>query len=378
MPVMKLLAGVGVAFIIACSPGQATAGARASSTPRPTSAAQPRIAILTGQYAPSETLIIADLGGRALARATFASMPRPLITNAGDVLPAPVRLAAGAAYYAEPTGRIHRLDPSAGDTVVATFPLTTAQQELSFAVSPDGKQLIAMVLTAPPVHDPPPQNIEQPFFQPGTRWTAELDMATVSGATRTLARTDLGPAVGRLQVPMMIAGWDDQGPLALLDAQIATQQPLASRHLPGSALVHLGLEGTRRDQVGGPACRPLDELHDGTVLCYSGSYPTAYDVRSAAGQLLWRQDLGGAFYFDPALSPDGRRIAVENALFAQDTRPVSIARQSIPRLQVGAEGWVTATTLAVSGPSGGVQVVDLSDLDHPRDLGLTGTFIGTL
>jgi len=88
--------------------------------------------------------------------------------------------------------------------------------------------------------------------------------------------------------------------------------------------------------------------------------------------------LGGAFYFDPALSPDGRRIAVENALFAQDTRPVSIARQSIPRLQVGAEGWVTATTLAVSGPSGGVQVVDLSDLDHPRDLGLTGTFIGTL
>ena len=329
-------------------------------------------------YGPTSTLTVADMAGNVMTRASFASMPRPLITNAGDILPASVRLAAGAAYYAEPTGRIHRLDPTGTDAIVATFPLSNVQQELSFAVSPDGRQLIGMVLTAPPVHDPPPNDISQPFFQPGTRWSEELESASAGGSTHSLGRTDLGPSDHPIGPTVTIAGWDDQGPVALLDTSLAAQSPPASREFPGSALVHLKLDGTRGDRIGGSDCHPLDELHNGTTLCYMGGWPTAYEVRSAAGQPIWRQDLAGGFYYDPALSPDGRRIAVDNALFTQGVGLASVARQVNPRLPVQAVGWVTADSRAIAASGGAVQIADVTDLAHPRDTGLAGAFIGTL
>ena len=380
---MRLLIALGLMLVVACSPGPAASPGRASSTAQPSPTPPPPRIVVLGAVNDQLTLTIADLAGTVLARATLAPMPRPLVTNAGDVMPAPVRLAAGAAYYAVPTGQVHRLDPTGADAVVATFPLTSVQQELSFAVSPDGKQLMAMVLTAPPVHDPPPADISQPFFRPGTRWSQELELATAGGPTQSLAKTDLGPAGGPgrgpVPAPATIAGWVNGGPLALLDTTLATQQALASTRLPGSALVHLGPDGARREQVGGAGCHPLDELRDGTMLCYTGSgWPSTYEVRSAAGQLLWRQDLAGGFYYDPWLSPDGRRLAAENTLFTQDVRPASIARQSTPQLPVHAAGWVTADTLAVSAADGTVQLAVVNDLEHPRDTGLKGRFIGTL
>lgn len=374
---MKVLAALGFMLLVSCTTGQTGKVGHAADTPHPTS--QPlRIAVLSGMYGTTSTVTIADLAGQVVARATFASMPRPLITNAGDILPAAVRLAAGAAYYAEPAGRIHRLDPAGADAVVATFPLTNAQQELSFAVSRDGRQLIAIVLTAPPVHEPPPKDISQPFFQPGTRWSEELESASAGGSTRSLATTDLGPAEHPIGPPVTIAGWDDQGPVALLNTSLAAQSPPASRKLPGSALVHLKLDGTLGNQIGGSDCHPLDELRDGTTLCYTGVWPSAYEVRSAAGQLIWRQDLAGGFYYDPMLSPDGRRIAVDNALFTQGVGPVSVARQVNPRLPVQAVGWVTASSLAIAAGGGTVQIADVTDLAHPRDTGLAGMYIGTL
>jgi hypothetical protein len=375
---MKLLVALGLTLLVACSPAQGTNAGRASSTAQTSPTTSPTRIVVLGGLNGRSTLTIADLAGRVLARATFTPMPHPLITNSAVIMPTPVRLAAGAAYYTEPTGQVHRLDPTGADAVVATFPLTTAQQELSFGVSPDGKQLMAMVLTAPPVHDPPPANLSQPFFQPGTRWSQELERATAGGATQSLVKTDLGPADSPHGVGTTIAGWDDRGPLALLDTILAAQSPPASTHLPGSALVHLGPDGSRRDQVGSADCHPLDELHDGTILCYTGAWPSTYEVRSAAGQVLWRQDLAGGFYYDPALSPDGQRIAVLNALFTRDVRPASIARQSTPQLPVQAAGWVTADTLAIRAANGTVALADVTDLEHPRDTGLHGTFIGAL
>jgi hypothetical protein len=375
---MKLLVALGLTLLVGCTPGQTADTGHASGTPRPTATPPSRIAVLGGVYGSTSTLTIADLTGHPVARATFASMPRPLVTNAGDVMPASVRLAAGAAFYAEPTGKVHRLDPTGTDAVVATFPMTTTQQELSFAVSPDGKQLVAMVLTAPPVHDPPPSDISQPFFRPGTRWSEELELAPAGGATRSLTKTDLGPSDHPVQSVTTIAGWDDQGPVALIDTILAAQSALASRQMPGSALVHLGLDGAPHDRIGGSDCHPLGELHDGTTLCYTGAYPTAYEVRTADGQPIWRQDLAGAFYYDPVLSPGGRRIAVENTLFTESVSPASVARQLDPQPPVQVVGWVNAGTLAISASGGSVQLADVTDLAHPRDTGLTGAFIGTL
>jgi hypothetical protein len=370
MPVMKLLGALGMAFLVSCGP--------ATREARPPAPPPARIAVL-GDSGGAVLLAIADLTGRVLVRATFAPMPRPLITNAGDLLPAQVHLAAGAAYYAEPTGRVHRLDAAGADMIVATFPVTTTQQELSFAVSPDGKQLMAMVLTGPSLHVPPPQDISQPFFQAGARWSEELELATAGGATRSLAKTDLGLAAQYAPpAPTTIAGWDDQGPLALLGTKLATQEPPPSTRMTGTALVHLGLDGATHEQIGGAGCRPLDELHDGTILCSTTEYPSVYEVRTAAGQLIWRQDLGGQYYGDPVLSPDGGRIATDRALFTHADRPASMARLGSIALQSQPVGWVSAGTLALTGPGGTVQVAELGDLMHPRDTRLAGEFIGTL
>lgn len=371
----------GLALVIACSSGQSTG---ASPTPTRTEATpaqhQTRIAVLeTGWSGGKSILTIADLRGRALAQATFDSMPRPLIANAGDILPASVRVAAGAAYYADPTGKIHRLDPAGRDTIVAGFPLTTAQQELSFAVSPDGKQLIAIVITAPPVHDPPPKDLSQPFFKEGARWSMELERATAGGATESVLITDLGPADRPTGSVTTIAGWDHVGPVALLETVLAAQSPPASVRLPGGALTHLRADGTYLDRIGGSNCHPLDELPNGTILCYTGAWPRSYEVRTESGQVIWQQDLGGGFYYNPVLSPDGRRIAVEKTLFTQGLTPASVGRQSTPQSSTPAQGWVAADTLAVRADSSGtVQLVDVEDLQHPRDTGLKGTFVGTL
>ena len=378
---MKMLGALMLALVVACSSGPSTGRSPARTNPEATPAKdQTRIAVLEGGSSGGKSvLIIADVSGHTLAQATFDSMPRPLIANAGDILPTSVRVAAGAAYYAEPTGKIHRLDPTGTDTIVATFALSTAQQELSFAVSPNGKQLIAIVVTAPAVHDPPPKDLSQPFFKEGARWSTELERATAGGATESVLKTDLGPADRPFGSVTTIAGWDDAGPVALLDTVLAAQQPPASTRLPGGTLVHLGADGTHLDQIGGPNCHPLDELRNGTILCYSGAWPRSYEVRTASGQVMWQQDLFGGFYYDPVLSPDGRRVAVQNTLFMQGLKAASVARQSTPQLPTQAQGWVTADTLAVhANSSGSVQLVDVVDLQHPRETGLRGMFVGTL
>jgi hypothetical protein len=332
-------------------------------------------------------LTIADSNGHVLAQRSFDPMPRPLITNAGDILPAQVRLAAGAAYYAEPTGRVHRLDLTGTDTVVATFPLTTTQQELSFAVSPDGKQVVAIVLTFPPVHDPPPADLSQPYFKEGSRWSTEFERATSGGATESVLKTDLGQvAVGPMSFSTAIttiAGWDDVGPIALLGTQLAAQEPPPSDRMTGTALVHLGADGTHLDQLGGPGCRPLDVLPNGTTLCYTGNFPHSYEVRTSTGQLSWHEDLA-ASYYNPVLSPDGQRIVAQtgesSVLFAQRSVPASVARLSPPSTpQFSGLGWVGSSTLAGwSKASGTVLLVDVANLQHQRDTGLTGFFLGTL
>jgi hypothetical protein len=45
---------------------------------------------------------------------------------------------------------------------------------------------------------------------------------------------------------------------------------------------------------------------------------------------------------------------------------------------VQAAGWVTADTLAIRAANGSIRLADVTDLEHPRDTGLQGTFIGTL
>ena len=210
------------------------------------------------------TVEIVGPDGRVRAQASFTPPPAPVIGNAEPLLQSPVRTVAGSVFYADSTGAVHRLRPDGSNAVVATFPLTNAQQELSYAVSPDGAHLIALVLSTPPLHNPLPKTLGDPLFQDGGHWTLKLATADAGGATTTTLQRDLGTAYPSAT---QIVGWDIKGPLATLNTNLGAQQAPLSAHLFGTPLIHLGADGTHLDVIGGPNCVATDVISNGTVIC---------------------------------------------------------------------------------------------------------------
>src|SRR6266446_2381312 len=95
------------------------------------------------------TVAIAGLDGYARAKTTFTPMPVPALGCMGAVLPPSAHVAAGKVFFADAKGVVRSLAISGAVTTVATFPMTSTQQMLSFAVSPDGGRILGTVFTAP-------------------------------------------------------------------------------------------------------------------------------------------------------------------------------------------------------------------------------------
>jgi len=319
------------------------------------------------------TVKIVDGTGRVYAEASFVPPPAPVIGNAEPLLQSPVRTAVGAVFYADSTGAVHRLKADGSTSVVATFPLTNAQQALSYAVSPDGAHLIATVFSTPPLHNPPPQTLGDPLFQEGGHWTLKLETADAGGSMTTTLQRDLGTA---FVAPTEIVGWDLSGPLATLTTQIGAQQAPPSAHLFGT-LIHLAPDGTHLDAIGGPNCTVVDELPDGTVVCDQDAQQ--FSVRTTVGQTLWQATLPSDSYYDGLwLSPDATAVAVQGIVVTR-TSVASAARQNNNgQSHLIALGWLDANTVVEAAPSGELSLYDAHSLTKIRDLGLSGLFEGRL
>src|SRR4029077_13422768 len=99
---------------------------------------------------------------------------------------------------------------------VATLKLTSPQALVSFAVSPDGKQVIAIVITATAAGPA----------------TLDLEEAAAGGATTiALHKVLSAQALG----PTEITGWDSAGPTATLNSLICVQQAPPSVEYTGTA-----------------------------------------------------------------------------------------------------------------------------------------------
>lgn len=263
------------------------------------------------------TIQLIDLDKRQVVLRRAVTIPgSPRLGACAAVVPPPVRVAAGAVYYADTGGVIRRVDRDGSVTQVATFALTSPQQLLSYAVSPDGQKLIAIIVSTPPLKNPVPPPPYDPFVA-GGHWTLDLETAIPGGPATLVLHKDLG--VLGTAGPTLIAGWDDQGPTATLNSYVCVQNPVPSVEYAGTQLIHLGLDGSHLDVIGGPACAPWDELHDGTVLCGGKTWQT-FDVRTSAGQVLWSRSTSGG-WTEPKLSPDGRSVSVNGqsgAIFTLD------------------------------------------------------------
>ena len=352
---------------VACSGPQTGTGA--SSTARVATSARPGassalgalLVIMSIEADAKMSLRLVDGKGRVTASTQFAPPPLPTYSNCADILQPPVRVANGAVYFADSSGAVRRLAADGSVSQVTTFQLTNKQQALSFAVRPDGKQLIAIVLSTPPLHDPPPQALGDPVFGPGS-WSLDLETATAGGTAAVVLHKNFGTS---FPSPTVITGWDQYGPTETLNSAICTQNVLPSTKYTGT-LIHLAMDGTHLDQIGGADCQAWDELVDGTVLCGSGDWQS-FSVRRKNGDVLWSRS--GGYLQNVTLSSDGNGVAsADGTVYIRNSsQAASFARTAQPAVQI--LGWadpghvVTIGTdgrLGLSAPANnGLMIVDL-------------------
>lgn len=362
-----------VAVLVATACGSAGQHLTAKGTGARTAASSVAPAAMTGgpfamTVADStgvETLRLLDLSGHVVASTQFAPPERPVYGPCATILQPPVRVAAGAVYFADKTGLVRKLSVTGSVSDVATFALTSPQQALSFAVSPDGSQLIATVFTAPPLHNPPPQRLGDPFLDPGS-WTLDLETAVAGGRTNAVLHRTLA---GLPPAPTEITGWDTVGPTAVLNSWICTQNGFPSWRYTSGTLVHLGLDGAHLERIGGADCTAWDELVDGTVLC-GGRDDQSFTVRTRSGSTIWSG--GGGSMEDVQLSPDASAVtsAGEGTIYLRDSvHRATGARTADPQSQFA--GWAGASTVLVLRGDGHIGVAPATDPSMFSDLGLT-------
>jgi len=333
--------------------------------------------VLKGELWKFNELAIVDLSGKVLASSPvmLPSLPHDW-TNAANLLgfKPPVALAAGAAYWADATGVIRKLGRDGNVTEVTRFPIAD-QQQLTFAVSPDGRQLMASVLTVPPFKENPSYPWER---DPGAKWTMQTLAANTGSAAWEVARVDYSdwPA------PTVVVGWDSGGPLATLNTSLAAQNAPLSVRYTGAPLIHLASDGSHLGAVAGADCFPLDSLPDGTTLCATrNAYSAPYIVRSPDGQPLWRLNVAANTYpYNPVLSQDGKRVVDLGQLLAQDGSVKSVPGWRLNTWQQ--VGWVDRQTVVLGVSNGALAHMLLIGVDDanakPIDLGFSGYFAGVL
>jgi hypothetical protein len=332
----------------------------------------------------NDAVVIVGLKGVARAKATFAPRSFPFNSNAGVLLQPEARVAAGGVFYADGKGVVRRLDPSGAIREITTFPLTQSQQELAFAVSPDGRNLIATIVTRPPMGQMPPGGGIIPFG-PGP-WRVEVLAAAAGSPARTLWKEEYNrPKPDPL---LNIVGWDDVAPVATVDTQLGTQQGTLGRQWFGRA-ARLDSSGRPGSILGGADCRPESELGDGTVACTDENFRSlGVSVRSADGKVLWSLPPGTATVAGPfTLSPNGQRLAFLRAggrgvasVRSRDGSAVDMAERFFP------QGWLDSNMVIGTRDEGvwsglslrDIAIVRLDAPDKIVNLGLKGSFVGVV
>ena len=291
-------------------------------------------------------------------------------------------VAAGAVYFIDGGGVVRRLDPSGGARRIATFPVTSVQQAVSFAVSPDGRHVMAALFTYPSVVPGPSGG--PPFMSDG-RSKLDLELASEGGTAKVLAhwegRTNEGNPGGPTFHNITMAGWDSSGPIGLIDGYEAVQnQPIEGQTWFGGHLARLAMDGTLGSSLTA-GCDPYSVDQSGTILCTitTGS-PGSSEVRvlTASGQLFWKAvpSLGSDARFGGfALSPDRKHLAMDGGVASKDSTNYALPSNLVTR------GWLdNQTIIGLTGDSNAsrIAVVRLSAPSRVDDWGFTGEFIGLL
>jgi hypothetical protein len=385
------------------SPGStATAETSPSSggTPSPTAQQSPTssgpllFAVLEAKIPGSpytwNTAAVAGLDGYARAKATFIPMPSPDLGCMGSVLPPSAHVAAGRVYFADGKGVVRSLSTRGQVTTVATFPLTSSQQTLSFAVSPDGSRLLGAVLTASAKY------FSCSASQPAHSLSLDVFSAQAGGASALLYHQSLSDA----SKVMALTGWDAVGPLGTYPTVWASQGGGPGSTLGVAARIDANTGKVVRQVADPSVCQVWDMAFSGDYLCLGNPVANsagAYDTTRAYDTTLSLHSVNGAeiTHFSvttpdgsaccPFVAPDEQHMVVGayyvSVVGARNGTRFNLG-SNVPGKQFGAAGWLDSETVigAVSSlsPSPNLAYVRLTTPGATVSLGFPGNFVGTV
>lgn len=364
-----------------------TQGAVTASTPLFAVLETHRAGAKESEYSGShDTVTVAGLDGFARVRVSFTPRSVPDMSaddGAFPMLQPEAVLAAGAVYAIDGAGRVCRIDRYGADEYVTTFPITSPHQAVSFAVSPDGAQLMAAVVTYP-IYSPGPLP-----YQPvvSGSWELDMELAASGGTARVVRHQEKAwsspPGVNNV----VMAGWDSTDPVGVVGSYegLGGPPPDGDRW-PGDLsvhAVHLGLDGSIGGTLGPNVaaippngCGLVSLGPNGAILCESGGgpgfNPQVY-VGTTEGQMLWSSPISIYPAGSIVLSPEGSRMAMDAWLVSKNGSTVALLKGFRPR------GWLDNQTLigfVTSSATPSIGVVRLSSPSVAENWGFSGQFVG--
>src|SRR5690349_21622855 len=142
-----------IVLSVACGQVSGRPTAQQSASPTPKNLSTLLFAVLEAKGTANawtyNTVAIVGLDGNASAKSSFTPMPVPSVGCMGAIIPPSAHVAAGKVYFADARGVVRSLAIDGTVAVAATFSMTSTQQMLSFAVSPDGTRIVGTIFTVP-------------------------------------------------------------------------------------------------------------------------------------------------------------------------------------------------------------------------------------
>jgi hypothetical protein len=389
-----LLAGCGhvpsgVASTPTMTPSGVSPAATTSPTGTPSAAPTPSIAppaagflfaVVEGGYPPPNvsepgTVAIVGLDGYAKAKATFQPRVGPVIADAYTPLQGVAQVVGSSVYYLDGAGTVRVLRVGSQPQVVARFPLQPAQEDVWFAVSPDGSRVLAGILTFPALG---------PLI-PGTGWHTsvgpskfDLETAPAGGQTKTLVHLEV-PQGSNVPTPTFPVGWTVAGPAAMVPLYVTSQNIW-----PGGPLYVIDDSGKKTTRLGGSDCNSASITPNGLIPCVSSTGVGVVSVRDTTGKVLWVTHASGFDLTSVHISPDGEAISDGNEVSTDGvTWSMAIEMHSgrsveLPKMFF-VEGWLDSNTVVGrSGGDGDLSWISLGDPIKVHDLGFKGDFVATL
>jgi hypothetical protein len=314
--------------------------------------------------------VIVGLDGYAKAKATFQPRVGPLVPDAYTPLQGVAQVVGSAVYYIDGAGTVRVLRVGSQPQIVARFPLQPAQEDIWFAVSPDGTRLVAGILTLPALGPNVPGTGWPTLVGP---WKFDLEMAAAGGLTSTLVHSQSAYAPDDQNhgwKPMFPIGWTGAGPVVMEPAYVTSQNAWW-----GGALYLIDDTGKQTTQLGGNDCNSASITSAGLIPCSVGTSNTV-TVRDLGGAMVWATHVEGSAAWYVHLSPDAQAILNDGQV---ETKAGGIV---LMPSGLRTQGWLDAGTVVgrVQYPTyqGDLSWVSLGDPTKVHDLGFQGDFVAAV